>query len=138
MPHGDTLEALLPLAPVLLCYVLSFIYVGIYWNNHHHLMHAVSRVTGRVLWANLHLLFWLSLIPFVPGWMGENHFATLPLAANGVILFMSAVAYALLVRCLTSQHGENKVLAEAVGKDRKGLLSLVLYVASVATAFIHP
>ncbi len=138
VPHGDTLDALLPLGPVLLSYVLSFIYVGIYWNNHHHLMHAVTRVTGGVLWANLHLLFWLSLIPFVSGWMGENHFATLPVAAYGVVLFMSAVAYALLVRCLIRQHSENKVLAEAVGKDRKGMLSLVLYLAGVAAAFVHP
>ena len=138
VPHGDSLEALLPLAPVLLSYVLSFIYVGIYWNNHHHLMHAANRVTGGVLWANLHLLFWLSLIPFVSGWMGENHFATLPVAAYGVVLFMCAVAYALLVRCLTSQRGENKMLAEAIGKDKKGLLSLLLYPMGVGTAFIHP
>ena len=138
VPHGDSLEALLPLAPVLLSYVLSFIYVGIYWNNHHHLMHAANRVTGGVLWANLHLLFWLSLIPFVSGWMGENHFTTLPVAAYGVVLFMCAVAYALLVRCLTSQRGENKMLAEAIGKDKKGLLSLLLYPMGVGTAFIHP
>jgi uncharacterized membrane protein len=138
VPHGATLDRLLPLAPVLLSYVLSFIYVGIYWNNHHHLMHAVSHVSGGVLWANLHLLFWLSLIPFVSGWMGENHFATLPVAGYGVVLFMCAVAYSILVRCLTRQHGENKVLAEAIGTDKKGWLSLLLYPAGVGTAFIHP
>ena len=138
VPHDPSLAGLAPLWPVLLSYVLSFIYVGIYWNNHHHLMHAANRVTGGVLWANLHLLFWLSLIPFVSGWMGENHFATLPVAAYGVVLFMCAVAYALLVRCLTSQRGENKMLAEAIGKDKKGLLSLLLYPMGVGTAFIHP
>jgi uncharacterized membrane protein len=138
VPHGDSLEALLPLAPVLLSYVLSFIYVGIYWNNHHHLMHAATRVSGRVLWANLHLLFWLSLIPFVSGWMGENHFTTLPVAAYGVVLFMCAVAYSILVRCLIGHHGENKALADAIGNDKKGMLSLLLYPAGVGTAFIHP
>jgi uncharacterized membrane protein len=138
VPHGATFDTLLPLAPVLLSYVLSFIYVGIYWNNHHHLMHAASHVSGGVLWANLHLLFWLSLIPFVSGWMGENHFATLPVAGYGVVLFMCAVAYAILVRCLTRQHGENKELAEAIGTDKKGWLSLLLYAAGVGTAFLHP
>ena len=138
VPHGDSFEALLPLAPVLLSYVLRFIYVGIYWNNHHHLLHAVSHVSGGVLWANLHLLFWLSLIPFVTGWMGENHFTTLPVAAYGVVLFMCAVAYSILVRCLTHQHGENKALADAIGNDKKGMLSLLLYPAGVGAAFIHP
>ncbi|WP_426208641.1 TMEM175 family protein [Massilia sp. TWP1-3-3] len=137
VPHGDSLGALLPLVPVLLSYVLSFIYVGIYWNNHHHLLHAVSHVTGAVLWANLHLLFWLSLIPFVTGWMGENHFATLPVAAYGVVLFMCAVAYAILVRCLMRQQGEH-MLAEAIGRDRKGLLSLLCYPIGVGAAFVHP
>ena len=137
VPDADTLEALLPLMPVLLSYVLSFIYVGIYWNNHH-LLHAVSHVNGRVLWANLHLLFWLSLIPFVSGWMGENHFTTLPVAAYGIVLFMCAIAYSVLVRSLTSQHGENKVLADAIGSDTKGNLSLVLYLVGVGLAFVHP
>ena len=137
VPHGATFDTLLPLAPVLLSYVLSFIYVGIYWNNHHHLMHAVNHVTGGVLWANLHLLFWLSLIPFVSGWMGENHFAAMPVAAYGFVLFMAAVAYALLVRCLTHNRGDNKVLAEAIGNDRKGMLSLVLYPAGIGAAFIN-
>jgi uncharacterized membrane protein len=138
VPHGATVDVLWPLMPVLLSYVLSFIYVGIYWNNHHHLLHAVSHISGGVLWANLHLLFWLSLIPFVTGWMGENHFATMPVAAYGFVLFMCAVAYSLLVRCLTSRSGENKVLADAIGNDKKGNLSLLFYPAGVALAFVHP
>lgn len=138
VPHGETFEALWPLAPVLLSYVLSFIYVGIYWNNHHHMLHAVNHISGGVLWANLHLLFWLSLIPFVTGWMGENHFATMPVAAYGIVLFMCAVAYWLLVRCLTSRHDENKVLAEAIGSDRKGVLSLLFYPTGVGLSFVHP
>ena len=138
VPHGTSLDALLPLGPVLLSYVLSFVYVGIYWNNHHHLMHAASHVSGAVLWANLHLLFWLSLIPFVTGWMGENHFATIPVSAYGVILFMCAIAYALLVRSLTRHQGENKALAEAIGSDKKGWLSLALYLMGIGLAFVHP
>lgn len=109
-----------------------------YWNNHHHLLHAVSHVNGRVLWANLHLLFWLSLIPFVTGWMGENHFGTLPVAAYGIVLFMCSIAYALLVRCLIRQHGENKTLEEAIGTDKKGWLSTLLYLLGVGLAFVHP
>jgi uncharacterized membrane protein len=137
VPHSPDFNALLPLWPVFMSYVLSFIYIGIYWNNHHHLMHAVTHVSGAILWANLHLLFWLSLIPFVTGWMGENRFATIPVAAYGVVLFMCAVAYALLVRCLTSRHGQNRALAEAIGPDRKGRLSLVLYLLGVALAFVN-
>jgi uncharacterized membrane protein len=137
VPHGATFDTLMPLAPVLLSYVLSFIYVGIYWNNHHHLMHAVNHVNGTVLWANLHLLFWLSLIPFVSGWMGENHFAAMPVAAYGVVLFMCAVAYAILVRCLTRNQHDNKVLAEAIGKDKKGMLSLLLYPMGIGMAFVN-
>jgi uncharacterized membrane protein len=137
VPHGDSIDVLWPLMPVLLSYVLSFIYVGIYWNNHHHLMHAVTHVSGAVLWANLHLLFWLSLIPFVSGWMGENHFAAIPVAAYGLVLFMSAIAYWLLVRCLTHHQAGNKLLAEAIGKDRKGLLSMVLYLLGVGLAFVN-
>ncbi|SHG45133.1 TMEM175 family protein [Massilia sp. CF038] len=138
VPHGDTFDTLWPLAPVLLSYVLSFIYVGIYWNNHHHLMHAVNHISGGVLWANLHLLFWLSLIPFVTGWMGENHFATMPVAAYGVVLFMCAVAYWLLVHCLTGAGSGNKALAQAIGGDRKGVLSLLFYPTGVGLAFVHP
>jgi uncharacterized membrane protein len=137
VPHGTSLDALVPLGPVLLSYVLSFIYVGIYWNNHHHVMHAVSRIGGDVLWANLHLLFWLSLIPFVTGWMGENHFATVPVAAYGVVLLMAAVAYKLLLRSLISHHGQNQVLVEAIGSDIKGWLSLALYALGVVLAFVH-
>lgn len=137
VPHGTALSDLIPLGPIFISYVLSFIYVGIYWNNHHHLMHAVHAISGRILWANLHLLFWLSLIPFVSGWMGENHVATLPAAAYGFVLFMCAVAYEVLVRSL-SHHQENKMLAEAIGSDRKGYLSLALYLSGIALSFIHP
>jgi uncharacterized membrane protein len=137
VPHGDTLNALLPLAPVFLSYVLSFVYVGIYWTNHHHLIHAASHVSGGVLWANLHLLFWLSLIPFVTGWMGENHFATLPVACYGFVLLMCGVAYALLVQCLTVHIDENRLLAEAIGSDRKGWLSMALYVLGIILAFMN-
>ncbi|MBZ2209077.1 TMEM175 family protein [Massilia soli] len=137
VPHAADLQALAPLWPVFLSYILSFIYVGIYWNNHHHLMHSVQAISGRVLWANLHLLFWLSLIPFVSGWMGENHFATLPVAAYGLVLFMCSVAYDVLVRSLSRQQ-ENTMLAEAIGSDRKGILSVVLYLSGVALSFVHP
>jgi uncharacterized membrane protein len=138
VPHGDTVEALWPLLPVLLSYVLSFIYVGIYWNNHHHMLHATTRVNGGVLWANLHLLFWLSLIPFVTGWMGENHFGTLPVALYGFVLLMAGLAYTWLARCLVGEHGKDSTLAAAMGKDRKGLLSIVLYAVGIALAFVHP
>jgi uncharacterized membrane protein len=137
VPHGATLDVLVPLLPVFLSYVLSFIYVGIYWNNHHHMLHAVNHVSGGVLWANLHLLFWLSLIPFVTGWMGENHFETVPVASYGVVLFMCGLAYALLVRCLIGRPGENAVLAQAIGRDRKGWLSIVLYGAGVLLSCLH-
>ncbi|MES2149510.1 MAG: TMEM175 family protein [Pseudomonadota bacterium] len=137
VPHGATVEALAPLLPVLLSYVLSFIYVGIYWNNHHHMLHAADHVSGSVLWANLHLLFWLSLTPFVTGWMGENHFSTIPVALYGTVLLMCGVAYAILARCLVVSHGRNSTLATAIGKDSKGLLSLVLYGAGIGLAFVH-
>ncbi|KQV89897.1 hypothetical protein ASD15_24675 [Massilia sp. Root351] len=138
VPHGATWDTLLPLAPVMLSYVLSFVYVGIYWNNHHHMMHAVSRVNGSVLWANLHLLFWLSLIPFVTGWMGENHFGAIPAAIYGVVLTMCALAYLLLEKVLIRLHGANSALALAVGKERKLWLSIALYLAGIATAVLHP
>lgn len=137
VPHGATVDVLWPLMPVLLSYVLSFVYVGIYWNNHHHLIHAVRRIGGGVLWANLHLLFWLSLIPFVTGWMGENHFAELPVALYGLVLFMSGLAYALLTRLLVVHDPQNTVLAAAVGIDRKGMISLVLYLVGIGLAFVH-
>jgi len=134
VPHGDSLASLKPMWPVLLSYVLSFIYLGIYWNNHHHMLHAVSRVSGSVLWANLHLLFWLSLVPFVTGWMGENHFAPIPVALYGVVLLMAAVAYWILLQRLIAAHGENSPLGQAVGSDRKGKGSIVLYLVAIAAA----
>lgn len=135
VPHGTSLAALEPLWPVFFSYVLSFIYVGIYWNNHHHLIHTVSHVTGAALWANLHLLFWLSLLPFVTGWMGENHFAALPLAGYGLVLLMCSVAYFILASCLASH---NPALKQALGKDRKGKLSTLLYAAGIALSFAQP
>jgi uncharacterized membrane protein len=136
VPHGDDLAALAPLIPVFLSYVLSFIFVGIYWSNHHHLLHAVRHVNGRVLWANLHLLFWLSLIPFVTGWMGENHFAAWPVALYGVVLLAAAVAYFVLTRVLISYHGEDSALAKALGSDFKGRVSVVFYAAAIPLAFV--
>jgi uncharacterized membrane protein len=135
VPHGDDIGALLPLLPVLLSYVLSFVYVGIYWNNHHHMLHAVSRVTGGVLWANLHLLFWLSLLPFVTGWMGENHFGKLPSALYGAVLMMAGVAYSILTWTIIREEGQDSVLARAVGKDFKGNVSVVLYAVAIPLAF---
>jgi uncharacterized membrane protein len=137
-PHGTTLQALRPLLPTALSYVLSFVYVGIYWNNHHHLFHAVKQVRGGVLWANLHLLFWLSVIPFVTSWMGENHFAQWPVILYGVVLLMNALAFILLSKLLVIQAGPDSTLAKAVGKDRKGVISLFIYVVSVAVAFVNP
>jgi uncharacterized membrane protein len=137
VPHGASFNDLVPLLPVLGSYVLSFIYVGIYWNNHHHMLHVVQRVGGGVLWANLHLLFWLSLIPFVTAWMGENHFQTAPVAAYGFVLLMCAIAYAILVRCLTRHHRENKELAEAVGRDTKGWISVAIYVCGIALSPLY-
>lgn len=136
VPHEATWEALRPLWPVLLCYVLSFVYLGIYWNNHHHLLHAAQYVTGGVLWANAHLLFWLSLVPFVTTWMGENHFAALTVAAYGVILLLAALAYTILVRCLLASHAPDSLLARAIGRDRKGNLSLLFYVCGIPLSFL--
>jgi uncharacterized membrane protein len=138
VPHGIVFADVVPLLPVFISYVLSFIYVGIYWNNHHHLFHAVKHVTGAALWANLHLLFWLSLLPFATGWMGENHFALYPVVLYGFVLCMSAVAYFILVRTLTSHTHHNPELVEAVGRDYKGKISIALYLCGVALAFIHP
>ena len=136
VPHGASVEALAPVIPVFLNYVLSFVYVGIYWNNHHHLLHTTSRVTGSMLWANLHLLFWLSLIPFVTGWMGENHFAATPLALYGVILLMAGVAYLILQRLIIASQGSESVLEKAVGSDWKGKISLILYATAIPIAFV--
>jgi len=132
VPHGDTLGTLEPLIPVFLSYVLSFVYIGIYWNNHHHMLHTVTRVTGPVLWANLHLLFWLSLLPFATGWMGENHFAPLPTAVYGLVLLAAAIAYWLLQQAIIASQGDSSVLRRAVGRDWKGKLSPVLYMLAVA------
>ena len=131
VPHGDGFEALRPLLPVFLCYVLSFVYVGIYWNNHHHMLHATSQVTGGVLWANLHFLFWLSLFPFATGWMGENHFAALPLALYGVVLLMAGIAYWLLQQAIIRAGGTT--LRAAVGRDLKGKLSPLFYIAAIVS-----
>ena len=136
VPHGTEVTALVPLIPVFLSYVLSFIYVGIYWNNHHHLLHAAQKVSGRVLWANLHLLFWLSLIPFVTGWMGENHFAEWPAALYGVVLFMCGTAYYILAHTLIAHHGKDSTLGAAFGKDYKGMVSVALYAIAIPLSFV--
>jgi len=138
VPRGSDLAALAPLVPKLLSYTLSFVYLGIYWNNHHHLLQAASQVNGAVLWANLHLLFWLSLIPFVTSWVGEHGFATLPLAFYGVVLWLAGLAYYMLVRTLIANHGADSVLATAIGKDEKGLRSLYIYTVAIALAFVLP
>jgi uncharacterized membrane protein len=136
VPHGDELQALYPLLPVLLSYVLSFVYIGIYWNNHHHMLHAIRQVNGRVLWANLHLLFWLSLIPFVTGWMGENHFAPRPVALYGLVLMMAGIAYFILAHALIRLHGRDSALAIALGSDIKGKASVAIYAVAVALSFV--
>jgi uncharacterized membrane protein len=137
VPHGEDLSALQPLLPVFFSYVLSFVYIGIYWNNHHHMLLAARHITGGVLWANLHLLFWLSLLPFVTGWMGENHFAPLPTALYGIVLLMAGVAYWILARTIIIGEGENSLLAKAIGKDYKGNLSIVLYLLAIPLSFIN-
>ena len=134
-PHNASLGAIMPLMPVFLSYILSFVYIGIYWNNHHHMFQAVTRVTGGVLWANLHLLFWLSLVPFVTAWLGENPTASLPATLYGLVLIMSALAYTLLVRVLISANGAHSLLAKAVGKDVKGLFSLGFYFLGILSSY---
>jgi uncharacterized membrane protein len=138
VPHEVGLAALKPILPVFLSYVLSFIYVGIYWNNHHHLLHSTKRVSGRILWANLHLLFWLSLFPFATGWMGENHLASLPAALYGFVLLMAAIAYYILQRAIIAHQGPDSLLAAAVAGDLKGKLSPVLYLIAIPLAFVNP
>jgi len=135
VPHGEDMQTLVPLIPIFLSYVLSFIYLGIYWNNHHHMLHAAQTVTGPVLWANLHLLFWLSLIPFATGWMGENHFAAAPAALYGVVLLMAAIAYWILQQRIIASEGPDSMLKKAVGGDWKGKLSPLLYLAAIPLAF---
>ena len=136
VPHAPTLQALAPLLPVFLSYVLSFVYLDIYWNNHHHMLHTVTHVSGGVLWANLHLLFWLSLLPFATGWMGENHFTALPSALYGFVLLMAAMAYWWLQQLIIRAHGRDSLLARAVGGDWKGKLSPLLYASGIALSFV--
>jgi len=138
VPQGQTLQALVPLVPVFLSYVLSFIYVGIYWNNHHHMLHATTRVTGAMLWANLHLLFWLSLFPFATGWAGENHSAPAPSALYGVILLMAGLAYWLLQQTIITAEGSASLLKQAIGRDWKGKISPLLYLVGTAVSFRSP
>jgi uncharacterized membrane protein len=135
VPHGEDFAALVPLLPVFLCYVLSFIYLGIYWNNHHHMLHTCNRVTGPILWANLHLLFWLSLVPVATGWMGENHFATAPSALYGLVLLMAAIAYWTLQQLIIASQGSDSLLRRAVGSDWKGKASPLLYLVAIVASF---
>ena len=137
VPHGVELSALRPLIPVFLSYVLSFTFLGIYWNNHHHMLQAIQHVNGRILWANLHLLFWLSLIPFVTGWMGENNFAALPVALYGTVQLLTGLAYLILARALIAHHGRDSTLAIALGRDFKGKVSLVCYAVAIPLAFVN-
>jgi uncharacterized membrane protein len=137
VPHGTELETLWRLYPVFLSYVLSFVYIGIYWNNHHHLFHAVKHIKGGVLWANLHLLFWLSLFPFTTGWMGENHFSTTTVVIYGAVLIMAAIAYYILVRALLAAEGPDSALARAIGSDFKGKISVVIYAVGIGLAFVN-
>jgi uncharacterized membrane protein len=138
VPHAVELDALKPVLPVFLSYVLSFIYVGIYWNNHHHLFHSTRQVSGGILWANLHLLFWLSLFPFTTGWMGENHLAPTPTAVYGFVLLMAAMAYYILQRAIIAHQGKDSLLASAIGEDWKGKLSPLLYLSAIPLAFVQP
>jgi len=136
VPHEADLTALVLLAPKFFSYVLSFVYIGIYWNNHHHLWQAAKSVNGPILWANMHLLFWLSIIPFATGWMGENNFAPVPVVFYGVVLWLAGLSYYILARVMIAHHGRDSVLAEAIGKDRKGRLSLIIYTVAIPLAFI--
>jgi uncharacterized membrane protein len=138
VPPGVDWDSLRPLLPVLLSYVLSYVYVGIYWNNHHHMLHAATKVSGRILWANLHLLFWLSLLPFATRWLGQNALAGLPTALYGFVLLMAGIAYYVLARTLAAHHGEGSLLAQAFGRDVKGLASIAVYAAGIALAFFEP
>ena len=138
IPHEADLAALLPLVPVFLSYALSFVFIGIYWNNHHHLLQATRQIDGRVLWANMHLLFWLSLIPFATGWMGENSFAAWPVALYGAVLLLAAIAYTILFRVLVALHGRDSVLGTALGRDVKGKVSLGIYIVAIPLALVNP
>jgi len=138
VPHDASLGALQPLIPVFISYVLSFLYIGIYWNKHHHMVHTAKSVNGTILWANLHLLFWLSLVPFVTAWMGENNFAMRPVVFYGFVLFMNAIAYTILALSLIKHHGKESLLATAIGRDWKGKLSIVIYASAIGLSFINP
>ena len=138
VPHGTDLNALKPVLPVFLSYILSFVNVGLYWNNHHHMLSAAQHVNGKILWANIHLLFWLSLLPFTTAWMGENHFATWPVVFYGIDLFMAGIAYYILSQQLIALHGKDSTLAKAVGKDQKGKLSVIIYFIAIPIVFINP
>lgn len=138
VPHGDELHSLTPLIPVFLSYLLSFINIGIYWNNHHHMMHAAHKINGEVLWANIHLLFWLSLFPFATAWMGENRFTMWPVVLYGVISLMAGMAYFILAQCLVHVHGKESTLGMAIGKDRKGIRSIIIYVLGIGISFVNP
>ena len=137
VPHGTTLESLKPLLPIFLSYVLSFTNIGLYWNNHHHMLHAAKQVNGKVLWANIHLLFWLSLFPFATGWMGENHFATWTVALYGVLAMMAGIAYYFLAHSLAALHGKDSILAKALGKDWKGISSIIIYAVGIGLSFVN-
>ena len=137
VPHGADWEVLGPLLPSFLTYVLSFVYLGIYWNNHHHMLQATDRINGKILWANLHLLFWLSLVPFATGWMGENHFASVPTAVYGIVMLAAALAYWILKNALVAHQGPHSPLARAVGRDTKGVVSPILYAVAIPLAFVH-
>jgi len=137
-PRGTNLAALRPLFPVFLSYILSFVYIGIYWNNHHHLLHATERVNGATLWANLHLLFWLSLIPFTTAWMGDNHFNSWPVAVYGCLLLLAGAAYVILTRTLIGLHGQDSTLATSIGRDKKGKISIAIYAVAIPLAFAKP
>jgi len=137
VPHGDSFSDLKPLIPVFLSYVLSFVYLAIYWNNHHHMMHTIKKITGSILWANMHLLFWLSLVPFTTGWMGENHFSPNSMVLYGTTLLMAAIAYFILQQTIINSQGVNSILAEAIGKDFKGKISPILYVLGIIAAFYN-
>ena len=138
IPHEATWSALGPLVPIFLTYVLSFVFLGVYWNNHHHMLHAADRINGTVLWANLHLLFWLSLVPFVTGWMGQNHVEPIPTAAYGIVMMCAGIAYYILAHTLIAEQGPDSRLARAIGRDRKGKLSVVVCAAGIALAFVNP
>ena len=137
-PHGASLASLRPVVPVFLSYIVSFVFIGIYWNNHHHLLHATQRVNGATLWANLHLLFWLSLVPFTTAWMGENHFKSWPVAVYGIVLLLAAIAYFILTRALINLHGRGSTLAASIGSDRKGKISIAINAAAIPLAFAQP